>query len=105
MKKTNLVLFLVFNILLLVPMAHAAQWVKGGGQSCLVACKNERLKPVISGEYSRNTNPYFVCRTNVSGEGDRPGYNLQPNWSNICTVGWGGKEISNQNYDCLCESK
>jgi hypothetical protein len=50
-----------------------------------------------------NGHSFYVCRVDQNGEGMRPGYNLAPDWSHVCTVPWGGKEVSSRQYDCLCE--
>lgn len=95
---------IIIALLILFPSsAFAIQWIFSGGESCLVACKNANLNPVISGTYSRNGNPFFICRANAGNEGNRAGFNLQPNWSNHCFVAWGDDGKGYQTYDCACE--
>lgn len=101
--KPVYLLMVVISSILFGSSAFAASWAPAGGESCLVACENAGKTPVSSGNYTRNNNPYFVCRTNAKGEGKRAGYNLQPSWSNVCTVGWGGQEVAVQDYECLCQ--
>lgn len=103
--KSILMITLAISFILFDLSAFAAEWRQGGGESCRLACDSEGMTPVSSGKYARNGNSYFVCRTNANGEGLRPGYNLQPDWSNRCTVGLGGKEVAGESYDCLCERK
>lgn len=81
---------------------QAATWVDAEGQSCDFACAQAALTAARSGAYV-NGNPFFICSANAGGEGYRPGYNLQPSWSAVCVVGWGGKEVAvNRGYKCLC---
>jgi hypothetical protein len=96
--------FLIAAALLFAVPVHAqsARWVPGDGHSCFAACERAGGQPVTSGVYPNGAR-YTVCRANVGGEGARPGYNLQPNWSHACFVGHGGAEKSSPRYDCLCE--
>lgn len=89
-------------VLVLIPfLSHAEiQWVVGN-TSCAAVCGSVNSSPVQSGVY-KNGNPFYVCRANAQGEGMRAGYNLQPSWSEKCTVGWGGKELPIAQYECLC---
>ena len=90
------------SILTSIP-SHAVQWVTSNGQSCARVCTDARSTPIISGFYSKNNNPFYVCRADARNEGNRAGYNLEPSWSNVCTVGWGNKEEKiNPPFDCLC---
>jgi hypothetical protein len=50
-----------------------------------------------------NGQQFYVCRSNVSGQGARAGYNLKPNWANSCYVGFGGQEHAARAYSCLCQ--
>lgn len=79
-----------------------AQWVDGRGGSCRAACSAVGAAAVSSGTF-KNGQPYYVCAADAHGEGVRPGYNLEPSWSNACVVGWGGKEEKVPAYACLCE--
>jgi hypothetical protein len=81
--------------------AHALKWVPAAGQSCVRVCVSADSSPVVSGIY-KNGNPFYVCRGNAQDEGERAGYNVEPSWSNACTVGWGGKELPVTPYECLC---
>jgi hypothetical protein len=77
-------------------------WIDGENNSCEVACKKAGLQPVVSGKY-KNGHPFYVCSANAHGEGYRGGYNLRPNWNNVCVVGWGSSELLIQEYKCLCK--
>lgn len=80
----------------------AAQWVDGKGASCRTACSAIGANAMASGVF-KNGQPYYICAANANGEGMRPGYNLEPEWSNACVVGWGGKEEKIPGYACLCD--
>jgi hypothetical protein len=97
-------LFAILAVCLVcVPQIAAAGWESGNGNSCDVVCKAAGSSAVTAGNYTgRGKNPYYICRSNINKEGSRAGYNLQPNWSNTCTVGYGGKEFPAANYSCLC---
>jgi hypothetical protein len=82
--------------------ALADRWLPGDGRSCVRVCSEAGAVPVRSGAY-RNGNAFTVCRADVNGEGRRPGYNLQPDWSRACFVAYGGKELPVRRYDCMCE--
>jgi len=74
---------------------------------CDEVCPVPRSRPVVSGTYVStdarlNGQSFFVCRANANREGLRAGYNLKPNWSKHCWVGYGGRERFEQNYQCLC---
>ena len=71
------------------------------GQSRARICASANSSPVVSGIYT-NGNPFYVCKGNAQGEGERGGYNLEPSWSNACIVGWGGKELPVNLFECLC---
>lgn len=83
-------------------LGWTADWFDGRHSSCIQVCKTHG-EAVTSGTY-KNGNAYAVCRTNLNGEGLRPGYNLEPSWANACFVGWGGREVSGPDFDCLCKS-
>jgi hypothetical protein len=99
MKK---IIFLGLLLATSVSVVQATEWIKGSGKSCAQVCLNNDMKPFKSGTYV-NGNDFYVCAANAEGEGFRAGYNLAPSWSTTCTVGWGGKEISYPNYNCLCQ--
>ncbi|WP_172970513.1 hypothetical protein [Microcystis aeruginosa] len=82
--------------------SQSLSWVPGNGRFCERVCRDAGKGAIYSGIYT-NGNEFYVCSTNVGGEGLRPGYNLLPNWSTTCTVGFGGKEVSSTNYNCLCQ--
>lgn len=78
-------------------------WVPSkNNQSCLKACVARNLSPVVSGIYTKNGNPFYVCRSNAKKQGLRAGYNTKPKWSKACVVGFGGKEFFSTPFDCLC---
>ena len=79
-------------------------WIQGSGKSCPQVCNDNDLFPVAAGTY-QNGNKFYVCAGNANGQGFIVGYNLSPTWSTSCTIGWGGKEVSEKNYYCLCYSK
>lgn len=79
-------------------------WVESSGKSCADSCQSKDKFAVKSGMY-QNNNSFFVCATNKNGEGFRPGFNLVPTWSTSCTVGYGGKELLESSYYCLCNDK
>lgn len=83
--------------------AQSVRWVPGQGQTCFAVCDREGAKPVISGIFTPNGQPYTVCRAHFGGEGARPGYNLQPNWAHACFSAQGGVERQNSRFDCLCQ--
>lgn len=85
-----------------LPPAQAVEWLDGGGRSCEAVCRAAGREALRSGIY-RNGQPFFVCSADMAGEGWRPGYNLQPNWSRACWVGWGGREVAEPRYLCACE--
>jgi len=99
MKK---ILFLGLFLVTSVSVAQPAQWIDASGKSCTQVCLDKDMSPVISGIYINGHN-FNVCATNAQGEGFRAGYNLLPSWSTTCTVGWGGREKSYPNYNCLCQ--
>ncbi len=37
-----------------------------------------------------------------AGDGNRPGYNLKPNWANACWIAHDGQEKPVSDYSCLC---
>lgn len=82
----------------------SAGWVDANGKSCQKVCGGAG---VTSGTYQNpdarlNGQKFHVCRGNA-GDGWRPGYNLIPNWSSNCWVGFGGKETPLSGYQCLCK--
>ena len=102
MMKASLVWSSLF-LIGLPAIAHALDWVPGGGRFCAVICKEKGLSPVVSGIYRNNANyPFYVCRADSHGEGMRAGYNLEPDHAETCTVEWGHKDDKYPVYDCLC---
>lgn len=81
--------------------ASAGKWVAGKGSSCEIVCKSSNLSAVGTPNPFQNGETFYVCR--AKAEGQRPGYNLAPDWSNACYVGQGGKEKGIRSYSCLCE--
>lgn len=105
MKQLIIFLFILVTFFLFVGKTNVYtydSWIDAGNKSCDVVCKNADLQPVISGTYT-NGYPFYVCAANVKGEGYRAGYNLQPEWADVCVVGWGSKELSVRQYKCLCK--
>lgn len=86
-----------------INVSQAAFWAAANGAgSCENVCRNNNANAITSGTY-KNGQPFYICSANARNEGYRGGYNLKPNWSNACIVGWGGKEIFVNNYSCLCD--
>ena len=86
--------------------ATAVEWLDGNGRSCDQVCaKGGGGRAVASGEHrpgGKATGQWFyVCSADLNGW--RSGYNLQPQWSNTCMVGYGGKEVRASPYLCACE--
>jgi len=75
-------------------------WIRANGRFCESVCRDAGRTAISAGRYSNNNN-FYVCAANLN-DGGRPGYNLLPNWSTTCTVGWGGREHSIGDYSCLC---
>jgi hypothetical protein len=82
--------------------AQAQRWVPGNGQSCDNACADVDRSPVISGTYTLNGNPFYVCRGNADNAGRRPGWNLEPGYATSCSVASSNQEQRITPYDCLC---
>ncbi len=82
--------------------AAAVDWARGNGQSCDVACRKIGRNAVASSVHKNSPNAFYVCAGDHR-DGQRPGYNLKPNWAKGCWVGYGGKEVSLPNYSCLCD--
>ena len=85
--------------------ASALEWRQAQGKSCEEACGGAH-RTVTSGQYRNsdsalNGNWFFICMGDV-GDGNRPGYNLKPNWANACWVAQDGQEKPVSNYSCLC---
>ena len=98
----NVSILVLNSFLIALPFSSYADtnWV-AGNRSCATVCESANSTPMQSGIY-KNGNPFYICRANPQGEGKRAGYNLQPDWSTNCTVGWGGKELPVSSYECLC---
>ena len=59
---------------------------------------------IASGTYAPTGAHLWICVANTANnEGERAGYNLAPDRANVCTVGWGGQEVSIGQYKCLCK--
>jgi hypothetical protein len=71
-------------------------WFSGDGNSCDVVCAAKGKSGIPKG--SLRSRPFYVCK--VSG---RPGYNLQPKWSNACFIPKGGREVRGGSYSCACK--
>lgn len=105
MIKNTFRIFIFMSIVAIAPRVTASElvWVYANGESCAVACLQQNKKAYFTGRYKYNRNPFYICRTNVKGEGFRPSFNLQPDWSNGCFVNIGGsKGGAYPSYDCLC---
>ena len=92
----------VAELFLISTAASAERWVSGENSSCQIVCRAAGSTAFTSGRYT-NGNEFAICSANTHSEGDRPGYNLEPNWANICVTGWGGREVANQHYLCMCK--
>ncbi|MGQ3355045.1 MAG: hypothetical protein ACT6XY_22665 [Phreatobacter sp.] len=91
---------------LTTPSVAATSWVPGNGRPCDQVCQGAGRKPVQTGVYLPNRQMFNICAANTAGEGLRPGFNLRPNWSNVCVTAWGpgtGQARSERQYECLCE--
>lgn len=91
--------------LVAAPVA-AVEWIDGNGRSCALVCaKGGSGRAVSSGEHTpggkRTGQNFYVCSANMNGW--RAGYNLEPSWSNVCMVGYGGKEVRATPYLCACD--
>lgn len=82
--------------------SQSLSWVPANGRFCERVCRDAGKRAVYSGIFT-NGNEFYVCSTNIQGEGFRPGFNLLPIWATTCTVGWGNKAISSSSYNCLCQ--
>ena len=79
----------------LSPQSKNIKWQSGDGNSCDVVCAAKGSSGISHG--SLRDKPFYVCR--VKG---RPGYNLQPKWSNACFIPKGGQEVRGGSYSCAC---
>jgi hypothetical protein len=93
---------IIIITMVIAPSVNALEWVYSNGESCAVACFQKNNKKAFSTGKYKNGNPFYVCRTNARNEGYRPGFNLQPNWSNKCFVSLGEDGTGYPSYDCLC---
>jgi hypothetical protein len=87
--------------LITIPPVFANQWVEAKQSNCVIVCRGVGKSAVPSGTHP-NGNNYAICAANAGNEGNRPGFNLAPEWSNRCFVPRGGKEVGMVNYLCLC---
>jgi hypothetical protein len=94
-----LVVGLMAVVLMSTPAA-AEKWVAGHSSSCVVACRAARSSPITTGQMGGH--PFTICRTTNKGDDGRPGYNLEPRWANACYIAYGGNELNQASYDCLC---
>lgn len=101
--KSSLTLLMGAFIIAPPLSAQSAFWAHSQGtpQSCQKICARNNANAVQSGHYT-NGQPFYVCSGNVAGDGERPGFNLEPNWSNSCAVAWGNKSIMVKDFSCLC---
>jgi len=77
-------------------------WVTGDGQLCSDACKEQGLVAPHVGDYT-DGGSFYVCRSDIGGEGNRPGYNLNHGrWGSRCTIGYGEEQEEETYYECLC---
>lgn len=87
------------------PASAEVEWLMGDGQSCDKVCKDGGGAALRSGFYSPKgkdtSDGFYVCAADKDGW--RAGYNLEPNWSKVCMVGFGGKEVAMKEYVCACE--
>ena len=97
----RLVPLAVLLTLVLPEASYAYTFVDGRGSRCDVACEARSMKAVTSGKYTPNGESFFVCAG--AAEGWRPGYNLAPDWSSTCTIGWDGRGFHQPSYKCLCQ--
>jgi hypothetical protein len=90
------------TLLVWADVALALEWVDGNGQSCDIACAGAGQLPVITGQYTGNGHPFYLCAANAQFEGYRAGYNLREDWDEDCVVGYGTRERKVNPYRCLC---
>jgi hypothetical protein len=90
------------TLLVWIDVAFALEWVDGNRQSCDIACAGAGQLPAITGQYTGNGHPFYICVANAQGEGNRAGYNLRDDWDEDCVVGYGGRERRIKHYQCLC---
>jgi len=80
------------------------EWIEANGRPCEQVCRAARLQPVSSGVHAPGgremRDRFYICAADMNGW--RPGYNLQPQWSRACWVGFGGREVAAPNYACAC---
>jgi hypothetical protein len=105
MKDTPLILLLTTVLFATVSSQSSAdtRWVEGDGRSCEDACDVQALEALRAGRYTEG-GTFYICRSNVGGEGSRPGFNLtRGRWASKCTVGYSSSAWEADVYDCLCE--
>lgn len=96
-------LFYAALIFVAAPEVRAeSYWVQANGQSCERACKKAGHDPITTGKFSNGKN-FYVCAAEGVGAGRRPGYNLAPDWDDVCMIGIGGKEVRASRYLCACD--
>lgn len=84
--------------------AHALRWVAGDGGSCATACERNGGASQTDIWKGDPAHAFYVCKANVSNEGDRAGYNMSAAYGPTkCVVPYGGKEDPQSNYECLCK--
>ena len=79
-------------------LANNLSWVQPHGD-CYASCRSNGQIPVSPGRW-KNSQYFYVCISNLNGEGPRPGYNLEGRTE--CVIGYGGEETFVNNYSCLC---
>jgi hypothetical protein len=82
--------------------AGTFKWLEGGQSSCGIVCRaaGGGYEAMSSGTYT-NGNDFLICAANAHGEGNRAGFNLEPDWSNRCYVAHTVEEAY-KDYFCLC---
>jgi hypothetical protein len=85
--------------------ANALHWVTGGNASCAATCGAPLGGGAQTGIWKGDSNlVFYICRSNTNNEGGRPGYNLAAAYGDkVCVVPYGGKELPQSTYECLCK--
>jgi hypothetical protein len=84
--------------------ANALHWVTGN-TSCASICAAPLGGGAQTGIWKNDPDlVFYICRSNTNNEGARPGYNLNAAYGYTkCVVPYGGKEIPESTYECLCK--
>jgi|SRR3984957_10335169 hypothetical protein len=85
--------------------ANAMHWVNGGNGSCETSCGPQAGGGVQTGLWKKDSYlVFYICKSNVNKQGDRPGYNLNAAYGDkVCVVPYDGKESPQSTYECLCK--